>query len=52
VSVATTHAYYNKASSIETSRLYASVLAELTPRVPRRAPPRAKRTREALWRLL
>lgn len=40
-SVATTHAYYNKASSVEASRLYASILAELTPRAPRRSSPRA-----------
>jgi integrase len=38
-SITTTHAYYNKASSVEASRLYASVLAELTPRAPRRSPP-------------
>jgi site-specific recombinase XerD len=38
-SVATTHAYYNKAHSIEASRLYASALAELTTRALRRSPP-------------
>jgi integrase/recombinase XerD len=36
VSLATTHAHYNKARSIEASRLYASILAGLTPRAPRR----------------
>jgi hypothetical protein len=34
-SIATTHTYYNKASSIEASRLYANVLAGLTRRGPR-----------------
>ena len=35
-SMATTNAYYNKARSIEASRLYAGVVAGLTPRSPRR----------------
>lgn len=36
-SVATTHAHYIKARSIEASRLYAKALAELTPQKPRRS---------------
>jgi integrase/recombinase XerD len=36
-SLATTNAYYNKARSIDASRLYAGVLAGLTPRSPRRS---------------
>lgn len=36
-SLATTNEHYNKARSIEASRLYARVLAGLTPRAPRRS---------------
>jgi integrase/recombinase XerD len=37
VSVATTHAHYNKANSIAAARLYAKVVAGMTPTAPRRS---------------